>query len=194
MTLRHPRVLRVCLIGLVFAALGFFVIDRVVNLIREKRLPKNIAIVREGALYRSGQMEPTHLEEVIKKFHIRTVIQLNPEPKNQWEEDVARQCGARVVKIPMPGTGRGETDDFARVLEIVRDASQQPVLVHCAAGANRTGMACALYRMMDEGWVHADAVREMDSKGFDHRVDLPKLLLEVHDVLVCRERGKGMRE
>jgi protein tyrosine/serine phosphatase len=191
MTLWHPRVWKTSLAGVLVAGVGFFLIDRAVNFLREELLPKNVAVVREGVLYRSGQLKPSHFDDVLRRYRIRTVVQLNPSEENEWEETHARQIGADLVRVAMPGTGWGETADFDRVLKLIRDPARQPVLVHCAAGANRTGMVSALFRMMDEGWTHADAVREMESKGFDRRVNLPKLLEDVQEVLVDREQGKG---
>lgn len=189
-TIRHPTVWKTSLWGLLLAAGGFFLIDQAVNQFRFKYLPKNVAVVREGTLYRSGQLEPKHFESTIEQFHIRTVIQLNPHEGNQWEETIARKHGAELISVSMPGTGLGEAEDFDRVMKIVRDPARQPILVHCAAGANRTGMVSALFRMMEDHWVHEDAVREMQSRGFDGRVDLPQYLKDVHGRLAERQRGK----
>ncbi len=190
LTWRHPTVWKTSLWGVLLAAGGFFLIDQAVNYFRFEYLPKNVGIVREGVLYRSGQLEPKHFESTLDRFGIRTVIQLNPHVGNEWEETLAQRHGAELVSIPMPGTGLGTADDFGRVMEIVTDPARQPVLVHCAAGANRTGMVAALFRMIEENWVHRDAVREMESRGFDGRVDLPQYLKEVHGKLADRQQGK----
>jgi protein tyrosine phosphatase (PTP) superfamily phosphohydrolase (DUF442 family) len=180
MTLRDPRVWKISLAGLVLAAVGFAIIDFVVNYVRMIHLPKNVGVVRAGVLYRSGQLDPKHFDQTLSQFRIRTVIQLNPESANAWEADAAARFGADLVRIQMPGTGLGRPEEFAEVLAIVRDPSRQPVLVHCAAGANRTGMTAALYRMLEEGWAHSDALREMQSRGFDGKADLPNHLKRVH--------------
>lgn len=40
------------------------------------------------------------------------------------------------------------------------------VYVHCKWGKDRTGMVCAAYRMLVQGWLYRDAVNEMLSFGF----------------------------
>ncbi len=45
------------------------------------------------------------------------------------------------------------------------------MLVHCAAGVNRTGLAIGLYRIHQEGWSVAQVLAEMRRYGFE---DLPK--------------------
>ncbi|MCK5172282.1 MAG: dual specificity protein phosphatase family protein [Planctomycetes bacterium] len=42
-----------------------------------------------------------------------------------------------------------------------------PVFVHCRHGADRTGTACAVYRIAVEGWSKAEAIEEMTKGGFD---------------------------
>ncbi len=53
-----------------------------------------------------------------------------------------------------------------RFLVIVRDPARQPVFVHCQRGADRTGTACAVYRICVEGWEKEDAIDEMVNGGF----------------------------
>ena len=151
---------------------GFFSVDFALSLYRLNHLPKNFQVVRSGVLYRSGQMRPEHFDTVIRENHIQTVICLNPEPVSAFEEEVCKRHGTHFVSFRMPGTGVGRLDDFEKVLAIIRDPAQQPVLVHCYAGANRTGATVALYRMQEEGWTLEDALREMDVAGFDGSRDL----------------------
>ena len=128
---------------------GFFTVDFAINAYRANHLPKNFKTVRAGVLYRSGQMRPEHFDSVLREHHIRTVICLNPEPASAFEAEACRQCGANFVSIKMPGTGVGMMNDFEKVLTIIRDPEQQPVLVHCYAGANPARVTVALYRMLD---------------------------------------------
>jgi len=158
---------------------GFFAADFALLTYRTLSLPKNFQVVRTGVLYRSGQMRPEHFDRVLREHHIRTVICLNPEPASAFEADACGRAGTRFVSLRMPGTGVGRPEDFEKVLAIVRDPSQQPVLVHCYAGANRTGATVALYRMLEEGWRMEDALREMDVAGFDGSRDLVDHLKEL---------------
>jgi protein tyrosine/serine phosphatase len=153
-------------------AVGFLAIDRGVNSWRRATLPKQFAAVREGSLYRSGQMTREHFTRVVREKNIRTIVRLNAEPANDWEQEVAATLGARVTSFRMPGSGLGRAEDYARVLAILRDPSAKPILVHCAAGAMRTGVSVALYRVFEEGWTLGDATREMTAHGYDGSPDL----------------------
>ncbi|MDQ0394656.1 tyrosine-protein phosphatase [Labrys monachus] len=50
---------------------------------------------------------------------------------------------------------------MAALRAIRRHRSRGPVLLHCQHGADRTGLVCALYRILDENWSKADALAEM---------------------------------
>lgn len=64
-----------------------------------------------------------------------------------------------------------ERKEAVRLLQIVGDPRNSPVLVHCWHGTDRTGALCALYRIAIEGWVPDEAVREMTGGGYGfHRV------------------------
>lgn len=126
--------------------------------------PKNFSEVTPGVLYRSGQMLPAHFEQIVRKHGIRTVVCLNPGEQPQ-EPILARKLGVTPVDFEMPGSGRGEPAQFYRFLELLGDPQRQPVLVHCAAGAYRTGVSVALYRMLYQGWTLEDATNEMSYCG-----------------------------
>jgi len=56
--------------------------------------------------------------------------------------------------------------DVLKFLQIVTTKSQQPVLVHCAQGSDRTGMMVAIYRVVVQGWSKDDALKEMIDGGY----------------------------
>lgn len=59
-----------------------------------------------------------------------------------------------------------EDEDVAAFLAIVTNPAKQPVFAHCREGADRTGMMCAIYRIVVQGWNKTDAVEEMVNGGF----------------------------
>jgi len=59
-----------------------------------------------------------------------------------------------------------EKEDAVRFLKLVTDPANQPVLVHCQHGADRTGTMCSLYRMVVDGWSKEDAIKEQTEGGY----------------------------
>jgi protein tyrosine/serine phosphatase len=150
---------------------AFFALDVALNVYRSALVPKNFSVVEPNVLYRSGQMKPRHFTHVLEHYGIRTVVCLNPDDAPQ-ERALAQRSGVRFVGLSMPGSGQGDPAYFHQALELIADPASRPVLVHCAAGAYRTGATVALYRMLFQGWRREDVVAEMAYSGFAGQADL----------------------
>jgi len=121
------------------------------KVVRDHVLPKNFGIVEEGEIYRSGQLTPRMLRKTVEEREIRTIIDLSHQegsPISEREQDVADELGVRRFTFSLRGDGRGDPKDYAEVLRLMTAEENQPVLVHCAAGAQRTGVAVVLYRTL----------------------------------------------
>jgi protein tyrosine/serine phosphatase len=148
------------LIGGGIALLTWFVVEGVVpNL-----FPKNFGIVREGEVYRSGRLTPAAMRSVIEDHGIRTIVDLGAFDKDpagdRRAQAVADSMGVRREILLLEGDARGDPNRYAEALRIISDPEAQPVLVHCAAGAQRTGCTVALYRHIVEGWDAEKALAE----------------------------------
>lgn len=141
-------------------------------------LLRNFHVVREGVLYRSGQLSREGLQHILHEYGIRTVISLREAretgapPPDQAEEAYCREHFIRYYRLP-PGAwsdGQGAVPAEASVrqfLEVMRDRRNYPVLIHCWSGIHRTGAFCAIYRMELEHWSNAQAIAEMVRLGYD---------------------------
>lgn len=121
----------------------------------------------EGQLYRSGQIPAARLTAYLKKFGIKTIINLRSKAERivccRGEEDAAKAAGTTVHYVPM-SAGRASTR--AEVLELLKifDATKEPVLIHCSQGINRTGEACALWCLEKMHMTNDEALKQFDSK------------------------------
>jgi protein tyrosine/serine phosphatase len=71
--------------------------------------------------------------------------------------------------------------DVVSVLKILRDTANGPYLVHCQHGADRTGLICAMYRLVFQNWTKEEALNEMQNGGYGyHEVwrNIPKFIRE----------------
>ncbi len=83
--------------------------------------------------------------QALSKYGFRTIIDLRTEVEGTHEEKLAVEAaGMRYVNIPVTGAGINDAQlaAFTKAIE----ATQTPVLVHCASG-NRAGALWATYRM-----------------------------------------------
>lgn len=139
--------------------------------------------VTPGRLYRSGQMTVAGFRDVIERFKIKTIINLQheePDPflTDHWlgrgkipESELCRQLGVKYVLLTpdlLPPDNRLDSippsvDEFLKLLD---DESNYPILIHCKAGLHRTGRLTAIYRMEFDGWTPGEALREARANGY----------------------------
>ena len=117
-------------------------------------------------LYRSAQ--PTSAEAVqnleTSGLGIKTVVNLC---WSQSDLDKIGGTGLRYEHISMIGWPLFSREEQAiKFLHIVADSQRTPILVHCQHGADRTGIMCAIYRIVMQGWTKERAVQEMIEGGF----------------------------
>jgi protein tyrosine/serine phosphatase len=112
-------------------------------------------------LYRSAQPSAEGMRN-LERAGIRTVVNLR---YFHSDNDELRQTSLRPVHLPTL-TWTPDAADAAVLLELVSNAENGPVLVHCAHGADRTGAVCALARIHVDGWPAEAAVAEMLHGGF----------------------------
>lgn len=125
--------------------------------------------VKRGVLYRSGQLTPDQLTAAIKRYNIRTIINLQrPGAELYGERALAGRMGVDFVNLPMPGDGLGEEWQFREILQVLDDPARQPALVHCARGTCRTGAAVAFYRYERDGWTPEDVVAELRRQTYHY--------------------------
>lgn len=151
-------------------------------LLKDRFIPKRWGMVEEGLIYRSGRLSPRLLETVLRRHHIRQIVDLTfPEPASstqQMERKIAAEHGVLYMNYPLYGSGVGEVEHYANALAAVVTAkkAQQAVLIHCSAGTQRTGGIVAAYRVLIEKEPPSEAYAELLRYGWNPQND--QILLE----------------
>ena len=112
-------------------------------------------------LYRSAQ--PSYSNFVaMEEFGILSVVNLR-----SFHTDWFKLCGTKLIyKHIWMKAWHAEEEDIVEFLKWVQNPANQPVLVHCQHGADRTGTMCAMYRVVIGGWTKEQAIDEMVNGGF----------------------------
>ncbi len=145
--------------------------------VQHVRQMREFQVVREGVLYRSGQMKLPGLQRVVHDYGIRTIINLREKtPPNKADEAEERFCAKEEINFHRFPVLHWEAADGPPPIEenvrkfrqIIEDPSKHPVLIHCHAGIHRTGAYCAIFRMEYDHWNNADAIAELKAAGYEN--------------------------
>jgi protein tyrosine/serine phosphatase len=134
--------------------------------------PVNFGVVEPG-IYRSGQLSRAVVRDVLQKNHIEVIVNLCPtEPKDgniAAEEKAAAELGIDRRSFPLRGDGRGDPNMYVKAVQTIIEARKagKPVLVHCAAGEQRTSGVIAAYQVIIEGKSEDEAFQQARKYLYD---------------------------
>jgi len=81
------------------------------------------------------------------------------------ERGKATSMGVRFYGLPFSFIEAPTRHDLYRAATFLAQVSEDGIYVHCRDGVDRTGMVCAKYRMVTQGWSKQAAVGEMKKMG-----------------------------
>jgi len=124
----------------------------------------NFHAITPGEAYRSCQMDRDELEHYIRKYGIRSVINLQGRHDGKgWyteENDVCRETGARHYDLDLASDRVPSKSEIKALLDIFGTAPR-PVLIHCQAGADRSGLVAAMWKMDVDGAQKSEARKQL---------------------------------
>ncbi len=131
---------------------------------------KRFGIVEREGLFRSGQMSEAMFVPTVREHDIDTILCLTGA--DETAAGHAAEVGAvqampdvKFERFPLRGDGTGDFEVYYNALASLVGArrADRKVLVHCAAGAQRTGSIIAAYRLLvlrdDPSEVYAELSR-----------------------------------
>ena len=145
---------------------------------RYEVFPKRFDAVEPGLVYRSGQISPRLIRETLAQNDIRVVIDLQSEtdePAQQAERQAVQDLGIDYLRLPLGGGGIGDPHLYAIAISTIATArgGGDPVLVHCAGGARRSGGVIAMYELLVRGKSVEEAYEQLDRYGSPPVADTP---------------------
>jgi hypothetical protein len=138
-------------------------------------LPKRWGTVERGQIYRSGQLSRWVVERTLARHQIGVIVDMCTEQPHDLDQRAELAAADKLhiehLWFPLAGDGTGDIHSYAGALQALTEAvaGNRPALVHCAAGADRTGGVIASYRMLIQHRSGEDAYQEMLSYGWDPR-------------------------
>lgn len=183
-------------------------------------LGRNWHAIVPGQAYRCAQLPPEQLIADIQRYGIRTVINLRgTSPDFGWylnECRATRDADISQEDITLSAYRLPARHELRRLVEVL-DRADRPILLHCRQGVDRTGLAAALFLLLNSdatldearkqlgfryGHVSIGPTRNMlqffelyddwlKDRGLSH---CPELLREFADVAYCPGNASGRLE
>jgi len=143
--------------------------------------PKRFGVVADNLIYRSGQLHPALVRDTLRKYDVQIIIDLtapNPDNPSQVAElATASELGILHQRFPLRGDGTGNVNNYVAAVIKLHEAKNaaQTLLVHCAAGSQRTGGTVAFYRLLVEKKSPAFVYDELAEYDWHDTADAPLL-------------------
>lgn len=151
-------------VATVLAVAGFCV-WMVEDVLEPLMVPKNFGQVEPG-LYRAGFISEQLVGPTLHQNDIDVIVALTaPEPQDPRYgayARAARRLGIERYHYPLAGNGTGDPLAYSGAVAKLAEAREggKSVLVHCAAGAERTSGTVSLYRVLFQ---NADPAAEVEA-------------------------------
>ncbi len=143
----------------------------------------NFHVITPDEAYRSAQLDRDELEHYARKYHLRSIINLRGKrPDKGWyleEIRTARDLGIRHFDFDGIGASRPPSAQELKKLMHLMNTVPRPVLMHCKAGADRSGLAAAIWKVTEDGTSVRDARRQL-SLRYGHMPFGPTHVLDTY--------------
>jgi len=124
----------------------------------------NFHQITEGQAYRSAQLDGDELKYCINKYGIKSILNLRgKDPEEKWyaeEKKISSEYGVRHYDLALSAY-REPTGEETRILTELIKSAPRPVLIHCQAGADRTGLASAMWKVIVDNDSKAEAAGQL---------------------------------
>jgi protein tyrosine/serine phosphatase len=111
------------------------------------RVSGNFHAVVPGQFYRSGQPTAAQIEDYAKRYDIKTIVNLRGASDSSWyhqEIKASKALGIDHLDFKMAADERLTVNRMEQLVTLLKDAPK-PILIHCLAGADRSGLASVIY-------------------------------------------------
>ena len=122
---------------------------------------KNLDQVGPG-VWRSNQPAPADLERMAAQG-LKTVLNLRGRTGlSAWlfEKETCDRLGLKLIDLQMSAKQPPEREKLLELMTVF-DIAEMPMLMHCKSGADRTGLASAIWLMEKQGQTAAEAGRQL---------------------------------
>ena len=158
--MKNKKIIGFSILALVLVLVGKYVYDMNIN--------HNFETITESKVYKSGVIPPSEIESYVKKYHIKSIVDLrmpgtndlvlNPEKPGELQAErnaVSKITGVNYFSNPSDQVPTEK--NIAIFTKIMDDKANYPVLIHCYHGTGRAELYSAIYRIEYESFTNEAA-------------------------------------
>ncbi|EXJ80197.1 hypothetical protein A1O1_08339 [Capronia coronata CBS 617.96] len=149
--------------------------------------PVNFQVIAPG-LYRSSYPLVSHFE-TLTDLELKTIVTLVPQPLSCEYRNFISSNGIVHHHIPILANKDPEVyssdDTVNKVVKLMLDPTNYPMLIHCNKGKHRSGTICAAFRKVT-GWTLEACIEEYERYAKPKDRDLDKVFIERYDASVLK--------
>jgi len=127
-------------------------------------LKDNFHVITQGEAYRSAQLDRDELELFVKKYNIKSILNLRGgNPNNEWyneEMQASSDLNIAHYDISLSATREPTAEEVAKIIVIFKTAPR-PLLLHCKAGADRSGLVAAMWKVVVDHEPKSEAGKQL---------------------------------
>ncbi|WP_333948287.1 dual specificity protein phosphatase family protein [Candidatus Liberibacter brunswickensis] len=109
---------------------------------------QNFHVMIPNTVYRSAQPNGVFIKYLHTEYGLKSILNLRGKndhaPWYQEERDTTKNLGIKLIDFPMSAHKELNSKEIEQLISILATAPK-PLLIHCKAGADRTGLASSLY-------------------------------------------------
>lgn len=153
---RRVRIFIAALVLLMLPPAGYFGVYM--------RVQGNFHPITAGEAYRSAKLDRDKLEYYIRKYNIKSIVNLlGEDPRKPWYQEelqVSAELKVRHYDITLSAT-QGPTKEDARKLVAIFQTAPRPVLIHCKGGSDRSGLVAAMWKVVVDKEPKSEARKQL---------------------------------
>ena len=128
------------------------------------RVQGNFHPITTGEAYRSAKLHRDKLEYYVKKYNIKSIVNLiGEDPQKPWyreELEVSAALKLRHYDLSLSATEEPTKEDVQNLMEIFETAPR-PVLIHCKGGSDRSGLVAAMWKVVVDKEPKSEANKQL---------------------------------
>ncbi len=124
----------------------------------------NFHAVTIGEAYRSAQLDNDELAYYVKRYHIKSILNLRGKnlASTWYTDEVNFSLKNKVAHydIALTAYSAPQAADVINLMDIFKSAPR-PLLIHCQAGADRSGLVAAMWKVVIDKASKTEADRQL---------------------------------